>query len=116
MRLVQRPEYIVDDLGSYNTKLEIGSLLVDRFFGERDIPEGTDPQTLATDWLKALGFDHVNWFRSETDDTTLFCHLWFMDEERNEDEPGRMQDFILSFSGADQIVVGVWAQTAERVM
>lgn len=74
-------------------KLEVGSILWERFMeGSLNFPPGWN-LTAATNWLSAMGFEDHRWV--QVDDDTLILLLSYTDEEEKE------VSWILEFNGPD---------------
>lgn len=96
-------------------KLEIGTLLFERFLGPQafltQLGDGTvdevfDPRSKATEWLTELGFERAEWLVNEDGDILLVL-LW-----RYVEDPfgGKhlTDEFILEFAGHDAAIITVF--------
>jgi len=91
---------IIDYTGD---RLALGKHLVENYIGKDSLafPPGQAPyMDQATEWLRLIGFEHIEWMINGNGDI-LLCLLWYM-------SPDGMKEFILEFSGYDAQIVSVF--------
>jgi len=107
-------------------RLELGAIIAHRFMEPYTHFENpTDPlvethsgfaQEACTVWLKQLGFDQVEW--SQPQDDILLLLLWRagrVEQDTPRTQLGSMVDeFILAFTGHDDLIVGLFNFIVER--